>query len=38
MPSRLTEYYVENPSLFISVLFLGWWYGVKTPFIQRMAF
>jgi hypothetical protein len=37
-PNRLTEYYVENPSLFISVLFLDWWNGVKSPFIQRMAF
>ncbi|CSB00486.1 Uncharacterised protein [Vibrio cholerae] len=37
-PERLTRYYVENPSLFISVLFLDWWNGVKAPFVQRVAF
>jgi hypothetical protein len=37
-PMRLTGYYVENPSLFISVLFLDWWNGVIPPFIQRVAF
>ena len=36
--ARLTGYYVENPSLLISVLFLDWWNGVIPPFIQRVAF
>ncbi|MBU5885645.1 hypothetical protein JVW21_21310, partial [Vibrio cholerae O1] len=37
-PERLTRYYFENPSLFISVLLLDWWNGVKSPFVQRLAF
>jgi hypothetical protein len=38
--ARLTGYYVENPSLVISVLFLGWWNGIVCPTlsIQRVAF